>query len=307
VLSAAKPGAGAHPESSPWFRCAQHRATRRRAAHRPHWLAGLCLCLVATFVGASEPALTVIVGGKTATHTASELLARADAATVTIPKDVAYGRSMTYRAVPLAALLPAVGSAATIRFTAGDGFATSLPAHQLLAATDNGARAWLAVEAGDATWPPLRAGDPTGAGPFYLVWTQPAKSRIVAEQWPYRITRIEEMPPLAVRFPAIVPAANVPADGPVNRGFATFTKNCIVCHTLNLAGDGTIGPDLNVPYNPTEYLRADLLRRYIRDPQSLRRWPLTRMPAFDAATLSDRELNDVVAYLKYMASRKVKQ
>ena len=294
----------------PGFRCAQRQATHRQyQAGRPHWpqwLAGLCLCLFATFVWASEPALTVTVGGKTATHTASELLARADAATVTIPKDVAYGRSMTYRAVPLAALLSALGPAATVRFTAGDGFATSLPARQLLAQADNGARAWLAVESGDASWPPLRAGDPAGAGPFYLVWTQPEKGRIVPEQWPYRIARIEEMPPLAARFPAIVPAAGIPADAPVNRGFATFTKHCIVCHTMNLAGDGTIGPDLNVPYNPTEYLRADLLRRYIRDPQSLRRWPSTRMPAFDAAALSDRELNDVVAYLKYMANRKVK-
>ncbi len=106
------------------------------------------------------------------------------------------------------------------------------------------------------------------------------------------------MPPLAVRFPAIVPAAGIAADAPVNRGFATFTKNCIVCHTLNLAGDGTIGPDLNVPYNPTEYLRADAAAALIRDPQSLRRWPSTRMPAFDAAVLSDRELNDVLAYLR---------
>ncbi len=82
-------------------------------------------------------------------------------------------------------------------------------------------------------------------------------------------------------------------------------RDCMVCHTLNLAGDATIGPDLNFPYNVTEYLRADALRRVIRDPQSLRRWPSTRMPAFDTKMLSDRELNDVIAYLQYMANRKV--
>jgi mono/diheme cytochrome c family protein len=302
ALSAAKPGVELRANGGPGFRSAQHRATRRAT----NWFGGLCLCLFVSFACASEPVLTTVIGGKTATHKAAELLARADAVTVTVPRDIAYGRGTTYRAIPLAALLPAVAPAATVRFTAGDGFATALPAWQLLAQAESGARAWLAVEPVDASWPPLRAGDPASAGPFYLVWTQPERGRIVPEQWPYRITRIEEMPPLAVRFPAIVPAAGLAADGPVKRGFATFTKNCIVCHTLNLAGDGSIGPDLNVPYNPTEYLRADLLRRFIRDPQSLRRWPSTRMPAFDANVLSDRELNDVVAYLKYMANRKVK-
>ena len=94
-------------------------------------------------------------------------------------------------------------------------------------------------------------------------------------------------------------------DGKIVRGFATFTRNCMVCHTMNLGGDATIGPDLNVPYNPTEYLRADALRRLIRDPQSLRHWPATKMPPFSVATLSDRDYNDVLAYLQHMAGRKV--
>ena len=64
-------------------------------------------------------------------------------------------------------------------------------------------------------------------------------------------------------------------------------------------------PRFNVPFSPTEYLRADAFRRLIRDPQSLRRWPGTRMSAFDTATLSDRELNDLFDYLRYMANRKV--
>ena len=81
------------------------------------------------------------------------------------------------------------------------------------------------------------------------------------------------MAPLAKRFPVIAPAAGLGTTGPVRRGFATFQKNCMVCHTMNLGGDATIGPDLNVPYNPTEYLRADALRRLIRDPQALRRLP----------------------------------
>jgi mono/diheme cytochrome c family protein len=271
----------------------------------PRWLVALCLCLLASFARASEPVLTVIIGGTTVTYTASALLAHADVVTVTIPKDIAYGRSMTYRAIPAATLLSGIRPAASVRFTGADGFALTLPVGPLLAKAEIGTRAYLAIEPEDPRWPPLRVGDAASAGSFYLVWTRPERGRIAPEQWAYRIVRIEEMAPLAVRFPAIVPAATLAADAPVNRGFATFTKHCIVCHTLNLGGDAAMGPDLNVPFNPTEYLRADALRRLLRDPQSLRRWPSTRMPAFDAATLSDRELNDVLDYLRYMANRKV--
>jgi mono/diheme cytochrome c family protein len=268
-------------------------------------LAAPCMCALAPLAGAAEPALTVTAGGKPVTHAASALLAHADAVTVTIPRDVAYGRAMTYRAIPVATLLAGIRPAASVRFTGDDGFALTLPAGPLLARADSGARAYLAIEPEDARWPPLKAGDAASAGSFYLVWTQPERGRIVPEQWAYRVLRIEEMAPLAVRFPAIVPAATVAADAPVNRGFAVFTRHCIVCHTLNLGGDASIGPDLNVPFSVTEYLRADALRRLLRDPQSLRRWPSARMPAFDAATLSDRELNDVFDYLRYMANRKV--
>jgi mono/diheme cytochrome c family protein len=265
----------------------------------------LACALAAPPAAASEPVLTVVAAGQTATHTPGELLGLPATVTVTIPNDASYRRAMTYRAIPMAALLPGVPPSASVRFTAADGFAATMAASQLLAADDKGARAYLAIEPADAPWPPLRAGDPASAGPFYLVWVRPERSRIVPEQWPYRIAKIEQIAPLAVRFPQIVPAATVAAKSPIHRGFAVFTKHCIVCHTLNLGGDSTIGPDLNVPFNPTEYLRADALRRLIRDPQSLRRWSGTRMSAFDTATLSDRELNDLSDYLRHMANRKV--
>jgi cytochrome c1 len=59
-----------------------------------------------------------------------------------------------------------------------------------------------------------------------------------------------------------------------------------------------------VPYSPTEYLRADLLRGFIRNPQSLRRWPQARMPAFSEKMLSDADLDAVLDYLKHMAERR---
>jgi mono/diheme cytochrome c family protein len=47
------------------------------------------------------------------------------------------------------------------------------------------------------------------------------------------------------------------------------------------------------------------LRRYIRNPASVRDWPGRTMPAFAPNQLSDREIDLIVAYLAYMARRKV--
>jgi mono/diheme cytochrome c family protein len=253
---------------------------------------------------ANEPALTVTTGGNTGSYAPAALLALPSAATIKIPDDVAYKRDMTYHAVPVAAVLAGVRADDTIRFVTRDGFVASLPAAALLA-TGDGAVAYLAIESTDAPWPPLKAGDAATAGPFYVVWLRPERGAIVPEQWPYQVVRIEAVAPLAKRFPMLAPAATLSARSPVRHGFDVYIKNCSVCHTLNLGGDSTVGPDLNVPYNPTEYMRPDALRRLIRDPQSLRKWPGARMPAFGVKVVSDRDLTDLVAYLQHMADRRV--
>jgi len=277
-----------------------HRSVKRCIAA----LAGCAFAALALSAHAADAVLTVVVAGHTDTYTLESLQNHAEATTITIPRDVSYRREMTYRAVPAAALLRGLPPDATVRFTASDGFAATLPGAPLLAGGE-GARAYLAIEPPDAPWPPLRATDTATAGPFYLVWVRPERGRIVPEEWPYKVARMEQVASLPKRFPAIAPASTVAPDSGVNRGFSVFLRNCIVCHTINLGGDGTIGPDLNVPYNITEYLRADALRRLIRDPQSQRVWPASRMPAFDASILSDRDYNDLLAYLRHMTNRKV--
>lgn len=257
---------------------------------------------VAATVGA-EPSLTVATGGRTAIYTAAGLLALPTATTVTIPADVAYKRSMSFRAVPIGALLEGTAPEDSVRFTAADGFAATLPAAALLAS--GATMAYLAVEPAAAPWPPLKAGESASAGPFYLVWVHPEKVLIAPEQWPYRIVRIDAVERLEKRFPMIAPAAKLRPNDPIRVGFAAFQKNCTVCHTMNGGGDATLGPDLNIPYNPTEYLRPEALRRLIRDPQSVRRWPGGKMPAFDSNALPDHELAALLAYLRHMADRKV--
>jgi mono/diheme cytochrome c family protein len=220
---------------------------------------------------------------------------------VQIVDDVSYKRSMKYRAVPLAVLLPGLDPQSHLQAVALDGFAAELAAAPLL--QTHGARAWLAVEDPAQPWPALAPGKPS-AGPFYLVWTDPQAGHISPEQWPFQVAAIKQLKGVAERFPALLPDPTLAADDPINQGFALFQKNCLACHRLNGAGDAQVGPDLNIPYNPTEYFGADFLKRYIRDPQSLRHWPQAKMPGFAASVLPDSELELLVGYLKHMAGRK---
>ncbi|HEY2864741.1 MAG TPA: cytochrome c [Casimicrobiaceae bacterium] len=266
-------------------------------------LSAFLLALASLHVMAAEPELTVTIDGRTTTYAPAALLGMPAAASVTIPNDVAYKHDMTFRAVPIASLLAGVTPDETLRFVASDGFVATIPAGPLL--SRNGAVAYLAVEPADAPWPALKLDAPATAGPFYLVWLHPERGNITPEQWPYQVARIEAVAPLLKRYPMLAPAASLSAHDAARHGYAVFEKNCSVCHTLNLGGDATVGPDLNIPYNPTEYMRVDALRRLIRDPQSLRRWPAAKMPAFERKLLSDRDLSDLLAYLRHMADRKV--
>lgn len=222
---------------------------------------------------------------------------------VTIPGDVAFRRTTHFRAVPLLSLLPGLQRGQHLQFVARDGFVAEIPADVLL--NTQGAKAWVAVEDPAHPWPGI-AENPNGAGPFYLVWTNPTAAGISPEQWPFQLASIRALSGVDARFPAIVPDSTVPVGSEIQHGFAVFKRTCFACHTLNGEGDSKLGPDLNIPNSPTEYLRADLLRAYIRNPQSLRRWPEARMQGFPTqASLSDADLDAVLAYLQYMAEHKV--
>ena len=256
--------------------------------------------LSATGLHAAE--LTVDLGDAPRTWQTRELLAHPQAQTIQIVEDVTYKRPMRYRAVPLNALLEGVQPEDHLQARASDGFAAEMPAAPLL--NTQGARAWLAIEDPSRPWPPIARGKPS-AGPFYLVWTEPQAGLISPEQWPFQLASIRRLPSLDARFPALRPAPELAADDPVNRGFALFQKHCLACHRLNGAGDARMGPDLNLPYSPTEYFVTGTLERYIRNPQSLRQWPEAKMPGFSVEVLPDEDLRVLIAYLRHMAGRKV--
>ena len=261
----------------------------------------LALLVLLLSLPLSAAQLHLELGANTRQWSSAELLDHPQTRDISIEQDVSYKRPMRYRAVPLATLLEGVNASDHLQAVALDGFAAEMPAAPLL--QQGPARAWLAVEDPGKPWPSLGQGKPS-AGPFYLVWTAPEASGIRPEQWPFQISAIRKLATVETRFPALLPDPKLPADSLVRQGFALFQQNCLACHRLNGAGDAQVGPDLNVPHNPTEYFQPAYLRKLIRDPQSLRRWPQAKMPGFAESVLSEQELDALLAYLGHMAGRK---
>jgi mono/diheme cytochrome c family protein len=254
-------------------------------------------CAVAPAAVAAEPVLDIAIGQQLRHLSRGELLKNPALRTIEVPFDVAYQRKMRYRALPLTALIAQPAGIESVQFIARDGFVANIPG-KLLA---GGAQPWLAIEPARAPWPALKRGSPS-AGPFYLVWLAPEKSGISPEQWPYQIAKIAQAAPLEQRYPQILPAAA--ADSAAQRGLQVFAANCAACHRINGGGDAAIGPDLNHPFSPTNYLQPVFLRRLIRGPAAVRDWPGRRMPGFAPSVLSDAQLDDLIAYLTQMAQQR---
>ena len=99
---------------------------------------------------------------------------------------------------------------------------------------------YIAVEPPAQKWPGLKAGDPKSAGPFYLIWSDPEKSHIATEEWPFQLAGFEIQPPVRDLYPKIVPDAT--ASSHVGHGFNLFVQNCFACHTMNGQGNSKDGP-----------------------------------------------------------------
>jgi mono/diheme cytochrome c family protein len=246
---------------------------------------------------AAEPVLEIDLGSSVQHLERSTLLQRPQVRTIDVADDVAYHRSMRYKALPLSALLGDARLDGDVQFTATDDFVANIPA-KLIGGTG---QPWLAIEPADAPWPLLQP-NAASAGPFYLVWLAPQQGGVSQEQWPYQIAKIAAAQPLALRYPQIVP--NHAASSAAQRGLQVYSANCASCHPINGAGDAAVGPDLNLPASPTEYFREAYLRKLIRDPASVRTWKQRAMPGFSNAVLSDAQMDDLLAYFRQMAKQR---
>lgn len=270
---------------------------------------GRILLLAAVILGAvpasaAERVLTLSFGSEPRRVTAEELLARPDAATITIPDDLSYKRAMTYRAVPMLAVIgdAALREADTIEARASDGFVSQIPAALIRKAAEGGSVPWIAVEDPSAPWPSIK-GQSHSAGPFYLVWEHPERSSVGSEQWPFALAVLTAVAHPLQRWPQLAVAEALPQDAPERRGQQSFITNCMPCHRLKGAGEGEIGPDLGQPMNVAEYMTAAGIRAIVRDPKAVRTWPKQQMPGFTAEQIPDGELDALVAYLEHLAKR----
>jgi mono/diheme cytochrome c family protein len=253
---------------------------------------------------AAQPSLVITSGEQSHSYTSATLLARPDIATITLPYDVSYRSSKTYRAVPLLALLGGShdGRFDTLEARAADGFIAQIPLELIARGAHGGAVAWLAIEDPARPWETLPH-HTSSAGPFYLVWENAKLSNIRSEQWPHWLVSLALVASPLHRWPQLELPSGRNSDTPAARaGQKIFVSFCLPCHRLNGGGASETGPDLGQPMSATQYLTEAGLRAIIRDPRSVRTWPTQMMGGFGAKTLPDADVDNLLVYLRVMAA-----
>ena len=270
----------------------------------------LAIALLAIIIAlpaiAQSPTLTVTGRTSTRTFTQKALLANPAIRSVTVA-DPVYRRTMTYRAIPLAELLKGTGIGPDdhLQARATDNFSVAIPGRLAASADTAQVEAFLAIEDPEAPWPAIPGKpDKASAGPFYIIWRRAPSIQISPEYWAYRLAALAVTDSPLKRWPGLAVGADVPAGDPIRTGLDRFVALCMACHRFNGDGEGEQGPDLGRPMNVTEYFQIPALKKLIRDPASVRRWPDQKMPGFDRAALSDNDLDAIVDWLAYKAKQK---
>ncbi len=251
--------------------------------------------------------LAFMIGSQTvASLPLGELKRRIEPRTVTVFEP--YERAtVAFEAIPLEAVLdeaygPSWRDHEALLFTCRDGYQPTIPVKRVLKH-----EAFVAfARPGDDGFTVLKDEEGTKRRvplePAYVIWKNLDDARILSEGdygWPYQVTQIE-LVTFRSRFAEMAPPED--ASAKARAGFEVFTAHCSKCHAVNGHG-GTVGPELNYPASPTEYMKADWLRRWIDDPTSMRQAP--RMPPLNRQLPHRAELiEEIVAYLEEMATHK---
>jgi mono/diheme cytochrome c family protein len=226
-------------------------------------------------------------------------LERLENVEVYLSDDPAYETDKRLEGWPLRALLeqfadmPEDRDGWVLQFVATDGYRANLPLDEW--SPTDGVVAFRDLDAPDGErWSTfeLKGADTTPA-PFYVVWPGAGDHD---RPWAYMLAKIG-----LARADTLWGDAVPTHDDRLRDGFAVFRDNCMACHSVNRSG-GSVGPELNVPMNVTEYWRDGHLADYIRHPTSYR--ADAEMPAMDAQ-LSDADMEALLTYLRGMADAKV--
>lgn len=246
----------------------------------------------------AEPVLTIQQDGKSKSFTRTGLLSM-HTYQLDMNNSVGYeGKDMHYTAVRVCDLLKplSVNSDETVELVSSDNFYALVPAKYLINCKEGSSIAYVAIEPADNPWPQLPRGGT--AGPFFVVWTNPEKDYISSEYWAWNVVRMNVI--AADQLTGVIPAPqNVKQE--IKNGYHVYVSRCSGCHTMNQIGKAEIGPDLNYPMSPTKYFASDaILKKFIRDPQSVRIKKHDEMGNFTRQYLSDKDLDDLIAYMHYM-------
>lgn len=231
------------------------------------------------------------------TYSLKKLRQRQDLVKIKIDNPPAFKeKSFQTDAVPMKSLLKEakIDADALMRFQALDGYAAPIPVAPMM--SESGPQAYIAIE--DDSWPKLKKNGKS-AGPFFLVWVRKDEDKVPTGWWPYAVVKFEVMGTIEQEYPKIFPQKSAKRD--VWKGFQIFQSQCFSCHKINQQGQADLGPDLNIPLNPTEYFVEKYLRMYIKNPQDMRTWSNSAMPGVD---LNDEEMNQLISYLKHMAKNR---
>ena len=260
------------------------------------------LVVLFTFPACAQETLTINANGQQTAYTRNDLLRNPNLVTLKQVHLPTYpNQSFDLRALPLCTLLniPAKNRGDILKIRASDKYITYFNLDRVYPCDKTRAAiAYIAIEDPNKPWP-IVAKLKRSAGPFYLIW----QGKDVAQtDWVFAVENVDttEKNPFSALLPANSTSQEI-------QGLAQFANKCGPCHSINLVGNLEIGPDLNIPQNPTEYFSDKQLRQFIRNPQSMRYMKNDKMLAFSKQLLSEDELNAIIAFLQLMRTHKIKE
>lgn len=267
-----------------------------------------CICSIFGTASATNKALDsilrIIAPDKSLILTKSELLYHPALAQVTINNDRAYpNKTMHHNVIPLCKLLAPfnISEQDFIELIAKDNFHVYVPSAKVMDCSKNASIAMLAIEPA-SKWPIIDNHTGTNAGPYEVIWLHPERSYISNEYWAWSVVTIKITRKLDYKSVLAPPRITNP---PLINGYQLYISHCEGCHTINHIGKSNIGPDLNCPKNPLDYYpNITLLKKFIRDPKSVRSLPQGRMSGSDIESLSDIDLDDLIKFFAYMNTKK---